>query len=49
MALLPADATAALHKRTMLLDTNAFVNGYSHPREFSDLLDELIGTEHRVR
>ncbi len=41
MSLLTPDLATAIHGQTIILDANAFVEGYSHPVEFSELLAEL--------
>jgi predicted nucleic acid-binding protein len=43
VSLLSPDASATIRESTIILDANAFVNGYSYPTEFSSLLAELAG------
>jgi len=38
-SLLSPDLIEHIKNKTILLDTNAFIEGYSHPQEFSTLLD----------
>ncbi|HUC90128.1 MAG TPA: PIN domain-containing protein [Patescibacteria group bacterium] len=45
MSLLSTDAIDNIRESTVILDANAFVNGYSYPTEFSALLGELIGAD----
>lgn len=48
MTLLRPDVLEEIQGRSIILDTNAFVEGYSNPSEFSALLDELAQEECNV-